>query len=241
MAGSRIANLNISFTKRNARRRGPTSSYAWNDSFDEVASDFSSIYDQWNNLLRPLTATIPDGTVDANVDAFTNGLDGQTIYAKSDSTVTDTTYWNTGNTRPNTIYEQLAALYTYIDGINSSLGKEIDGSTFSAANISISDVGTLYDSLNVEDALAEVKELVDDLVDSTLYLPISGGTMTGPIGIGNASDSMSAVVQILKGTSSPEGSVTAPAGSIFVDISGGAGTTLYVKESGAGNTGWAAK
>lgn len=42
-------------------------------------------------------------------------------------------------------------------------------------------------------------------------------------------------------TSSPEGSITAPVGSICVRTNGGANTTLYVKESGTGNTGWVAK
>jgi hypothetical protein len=39
----------------------------------------------------------------------------------------------------------------------------------------------------------------------------------------------------------PEGSVTAPVGSLYTRTDGGAGTTLYVKESGSGNTGWVAK
>jgi len=43
------------------------------------------------------------------------------------------------------------------------------------------------------------------------------------------------------GTGSPEGVVTAVVGSMYTDITGGAGTTLYVKESGTGNTGWVAK
>jgi len=40
---------------------------------------------------------------------------------------------------------------------------------------------------------------------------------------------------------SPEGAVTASIGSLFTRTDGGAGTTLYVKESGTGNTGWVAK
>lgn len=40
---------------------------------------------------------------------------------------------------------------------------------------------------------------------------------------------------------SPEGVVTAPIGSFYTRTNGGAGTTLYVKESGTGNTGWVAK
>lgn len=43
------------------------------------------------------------------------------------------------------------------------------------------------------------------------------------------------------GSGTPEGVVTAPVGSMFTRTDGGAGTTLYVKESGAGNTGWVAK
>jgi hypothetical protein len=43
------------------------------------------------------------------------------------------------------------------------------------------------------------------------------------------------------GTGSPEGVVTARPGSIYLNKSGGASTTLYVKESGTSNTGWVAK
>jgi hypothetical protein len=43
------------------------------------------------------------------------------------------------------------------------------------------------------------------------------------------------------GTGTPEGAVTAPVGTAYLRTDGGAGTTLYVKESGTGNTGWAAK
>lgn len=43
------------------------------------------------------------------------------------------------------------------------------------------------------------------------------------------------------GAGSPEGAVTAPIGSLYTRTDGGANTTLYVKESGAGNTGWVAK
>ena len=43
------------------------------------------------------------------------------------------------------------------------------------------------------------------------------------------------------GSGSPESVVTAPVGSLYTRTDGGANTTLYVKESGAGNTGWIAK
>ncbi len=47
--------------------------------------------------------------------------------------------------------------------------------------------------------------------------------------------------EIRSGTGSPESVVTAKVGSIFIRTDGGASTTLYVKESGTGNTGWIAK
>lgn len=47
--------------------------------------------------------------------------------------------------------------------------------------------------------------------------------------------------QIRTGTGTPEGAVAAPVGSIYLRTDGGASTSFYVKESGAGNTGWVAK
>lgn len=50
-----------------------------------------------------------------------------------------------------------------------------------------------------------------------------------------------AAPSINAGAGSPEGVVTARIGSIYQRSDGGAGTSLYVKESGTGNTGWVAK
>jgi hypothetical protein len=43
------------------------------------------------------------------------------------------------------------------------------------------------------------------------------------------------------GAGSPEGVVTAPIGSLYSNTTGSTSTTLYVKTSGTGNTGWTAK
>lgn len=43
------------------------------------------------------------------------------------------------------------------------------------------------------------------------------------------------------GTGTPEGVIVAKQGSLFLRLDGGATTTLYVKTSGTGNTGWTAK
>jgi len=39
----------------------------------------------------------------------------------------------------------------------------------------------------------------------------------------------------------PEGAITAAVGSLYMNTAGGAGTVLYVKQVGTGNTGWGAK
>lgn len=52
---------------------------------------------------------------------------------------------------------------------------------------------------------------------------------------------LNGTVSWTSGAASPESVVTAPVGSIYSRTDGGANTTLYVKESGTGNTGWVAK
>jgi hypothetical protein len=48
-------------------------------------------------------------------------------------------------------------------------------------------------------------------------------------------------VVVLSGFGDPNGSVPASIGSLYMRINGGPGTTLYVKESGPGVTGWVPK
>lgn len=48
-------------------------------------------------------------------------------------------------------------------------------------------------------------------------------------------------LKISQGNGSPEGVVTAEVGSLYLRTDGGATTTLYVKTSGTGNTGWTGK
>ena len=66
---------------------------------------------------------------------------------------------------------------------------------------------------------------------------------TSTISRGTSSGGTQTITQIplYIGTGTPEGIVTAGVGSIFLRTDGGAGTTLYVKQSGTGNTGWVGK
>lgn len=59
--------------------------------------------------------------------------------------------------------------------------------------------------------------------------------------VSNVVGGSAALTRIKGGVGTPEGAVTAPVGSLYLRLDGGAGTTLYVKESGTGNTGWIGK
>lgn len=48
-------------------------------------------------------------------------------------------------------------------------------------------------------------------------------------------------IGVAQGTGSPEGVLTAAIGALYVNLTGSTSTTLYVKTSGTGNTGWTAK
>jgi len=120
-----IEKLVVSVIKRNAIKRGQTSSDAWNDSFEEVVNDFNRLTTQWNESLWPLLSNLPDGTNDLN--AFSNGLDGRTLLVDSSatSTVTDTTFFNLSNDRPNNIKEQFSDIYTSITQLRDDLEGQI--------------------------------------------------------------------------------------------------------------------
>lgn len=85
-----------------------------------------------------------------------------------------------------------------------------------------------------------------DFTNSTsnsMAMRFSGGynLSGGPLVAGGSISPSASTVTWTAGTGSPEGAVTAPVGSMYSRTDGGTGTALYVKESGVGNTGWAAK
>lgn len=110
---------------------------------------------------------------------------------------------------------------------------------------------------SVEFGLGTVAPVIQLLAQGANRLALAGGsfepntTNTYGLGISGRVWSNAYIGQIRPGTAStatwssgtgtPEGVVTAAIGSLWTRTDGGAGTTLYIKESGAGNTGWVAK
>lgn len=101
---------------------------------------------------------------------------------------------------------------------NMRLEVRADGQLEWSPGDAVPDVGIRHQTGRLEVILGKF--------DANNFLVIDGG-LTGPT--------------VTTGAGSPENVVTAPPGSMYTDTGGGAGTTLYIKESGSGDTGWIAK
>jgi hypothetical protein len=77
------------------------------------------------------------------------------------------------------------------------------------------------------------------VVDSSSNLKVSANNLV--IGTAGKGVSLPGGITWTSGAGSPEGVVTAPVGSLYSRSDGGVLTSLYVKQSGSGNTGWAGK
>lgn len=72
------------------------------------------------------------------------------------------------------------------------------------------------------------------LVTNALNGSAVGNTTTQLVTLGNG-------LNIYVGSGSPNGVLAASPPSIYFNSAGGAGTTMWVKESGSGDTGWVGK
>ncbi len=115
----------------------------------------------------------------------------------------------------------------------------------------ITDYGSLVALIaDPADGVEEGRLSLRTIVTGTLgpRLQIEAGVFTpNAVGADQGVDTINALqlhvgaVFWSSGAGSPEGVVTAPVGSLYSRSDGGTGTALYVKETGSGNTGWAAK
>lgn len=183
--GTKPSEVQILFHRRTARSRGATSSNAQNDMMDEISHDLLEISTQINDSIIPALSTLGNGTFEEEVDAFSNGIDGRSIYANSTATTeNDIAFFNVIAERPYTIYEELNNLYTTISGVNSDLEDQISGFIKAASDVTIEDVGGLYIATNVEAALTEVMEKINLValgqIDLTAvhdhYIPVTTDT-----------------------------------------------------------------
>jgi hypothetical protein len=77
----------------------------------------------------------------------------------------------------------------------------------------------------------------DGGVATTAYFKETTSSTTGWAAVAPGTGGPGAL-KVQTGTGTPEGAVTGAIGDIFLRTNGSAGTSFYIKESGAGNTGW---
>lgn len=132
-----------------------------------------------------------------------------------------------------------------VTGTGSGISVDLSNTASTAAAVRITNLGT-GDCLKVEDSTTP---------DATPFVVNAAGRVgvglaadsvaaanldSGGIKLNNAGATLSATISV--GSGSPEGVVTANPGSLYLNLSGGANTSLFVKESGtATNTGWVGK
>jgi copper chaperone CopZ len=99
--------------------------------FTELAADLAAISSEWNDKLLKLIDTLPDGTLDTSVNAFIHGLDGRTMFVDSsvDSSSADQTYYETSDSRPQTVQEALDSLRTSITTQTNEVRVELTAAT----------------------------------------------------------------------------------------------------------------
>jgi len=151
---------------------------------------------------------------------YTN--DGVSV-TSGESTLTDTKFnWDTN---------ELAGAYIDVRDTNLAFKETYQISSNTATEITIDGSWTFTDS--------DVTYIV--------FMPVYLGSADYPyrrvyagedIRLGFGPSGGSQPIFIKHGTGTPEGNVSANVGSLFLRKDGGSGTTLYVKESGTGNTGW---
>lgn len=81
---------------------------------------------------------------------------------------------------------------------------------------------------------------VQPLRPAEMFVDVRTGQLT-PVAVRFFDSIIKLLDRVIVGAGTPESNVTAPIGTLYLRTDGGASTTLYVKESGTGNTGWIAK
>jgi hypothetical protein len=159
----------------------------------------------------------------------------------------------------NTVYLSGPGIRVYRDGteatgdkglIEISNNSVIDPANGTCIQVTANNVAGSIDGLVVKDNRLQNGGVVLGTTAGAVYSStfVMNNIVTG--GLGNASSIDSSVKNAFNnsfgpsfasGAGSPEGVVTAPIGSIWTRTDGSTSTTLYVKTSGTGNTGWTAK
>lgn len=117
----------------------------------------------------------------------------------------------------------------FIDMMSSGLASDYDARILATGGTATNGRGTL------QVAVSNIQPQTDVITTLGLSTKRLSGTYSQTFYPG------AGLAKWTSGAGSPEGAITAVVGSMYTNTTGGAGTTLYVKETGTGNTGWVAK
>ncbi len=184
-----------------------------------------------------LSDTLYDAVLSSNI-ASNNGVDGFTLDAVTNIVLV-------GNRATNNTRYGFATAATASEihfGVNHSSGNTVLNYALAATlGTAVGNPGLKSNMRVTGGAVAQLDRL--STFGTILELAKDG---TNVVTIGH--DAAGALITDLLGgqmfrwgTGTPEGAVTAPVGSAYLRKDGGAGTTLYIKQSGTGNTGWVGK
>lgn len=184
-----------------------------------------------NNSFGPIRGTSV-AAIDFNKYSFNNTIVGNRIWGSDTDvaagivTLGIRTYIfgtpaNTGNI---IVGNQITNILLGVGDIGAT--SVIDGNSLFNTTTHASSVGFQVDSLTANVGVNSITGF------TTLAATIAGGTPTLRSRMGQT--------QLFEGNGSPESVVTAAVGSVYRRLNGGAGTTLFIKESGTGSTGWVA-
>lgn len=153
---------------------------------------------------------------------YTNVTSGTTTYAGTAAAPDTNLYRSAANTLKTDDALELA------DHLNMTVGKRIQDAAGGGARLIVGNPAATY-AFNMDHTVA----------DATAVLVLTkSGSGTGYLVQFNTG---SGRCGILAGAGTPEEAVSARPGSLYLRNDGGAGATLYVKETGTGTTGWVAK
>jgi parallel beta-helix repeat protein len=130
---------------------------------------------------------------------------------------------------------------------NHSFNNRISGDLVIQHQFNVLQGNRVGGKIHFNGAAAINTELAGNHAADVLYTSSSSPQQTWGINYGVLATN-SAITQlrlngarVLAGAGAPEGAIAAPTGSLYLRTDGGAGSSLYIKESGTGNTGWVAK
>lgn len=122
--------------------------------------------------------------------------------------------------------------------------------TFDTATVTVSGNTFDYPATNLLVLAAGGSAFGANLFSSTIVNIYTGAGVAGTVHLSQDGTELTNVpnglnvngtLAFTNGAGTPENVVTAPPGALYLDTNGGAGVTLYVKESGVGSVGWVAK